>query len=52
MGSFMQSINCKARYHKLSTFTPFPSPFSVLAIALYIYYISVSIGTEARTELK
>jgi len=34
------------------TITPFPCPFSVLAIALFIYYISVPAGTESRTEVK
>jgi len=30
---------------------PFPCPFSVLAIALFIYFTSVLTGTEARTEV-
>jgi len=34
------------------TFTPFPCPFSVLAIALFIYYTSVPAGTEAKKEVK
>jgi len=34
------------------TITAFPCPFSVLAIALFIYYISVPAGTETRTEIK
>jgi len=32
--------------------TPFPYPFSVLLIALFIYYTSLPTGTEARTEVK
>jgi len=31
---------------------PFPCPFSVLAIALFIYYTPVPTGTEPRTEVK
>jgi len=41
------------RHHCLynfDTFTSFPCPFSVLAIALFIYYTSVPAGTEARTK--
>jgi len=34
------------------TFTAFPRPFSVLAVALFIYYTSVQTGTEARAEVK
>jgi len=34
------------------SFTAFPCPFSVLVIALFIYYTSVPAGTEARTEVK
>jgi len=34
------------------TYTPFPCPFSVLAIVLFIYYISVPVATETRTEVK
>jgi len=33
-------------------FYVFLCPFSVLAIALFIYYTSVPIGTKARTKLK
>jgi len=32
--------------------TLFLCPFSVLAIALFIYYTAVPAGTEARTEVK
>jgi len=32
------------------TFAMFPCPFFVLAITLFVYYISVPAGTEARTE--
>jgi len=31
---------------------PVPCPFFALAIAFFIYYTSISAGTEARTELK
>jgi len=34
------------------TITAFPCPFSVLAIALFIYYASVPTGIEVRTEVK
>jgi len=37
---------------KRFTFTPFPCPFSILAIALFIYLTFVQTGTEARTEVK
>jgi len=39
-------------YRKTYIITPFPCLFSVLAIALFIYYTSVPAGTEARTEVK
>jgi len=39
-------------YKSFAPFTLFPCPFSVLAIALFIYYTFVPIGTEARTEVK
>jgi len=32
--------------------TPVPCPFSVLAVALFIYYTSVPTGTEARIGVK
>jgi len=32
--------------------TPFPCPFSVLAISLFIYCTFILIGTEARTRRK
>jgi len=32
--------------------TPFPCPFSVLDIALLIYYTSVPAGTKAKIEVK
>jgi len=38
--------------YDMATFTLFLCPFSVLAIALFIYYTSVSAGTEARTKVK
>jgi len=34
------------------TFTPFLCPFSVLAMALFIYYTSGPTGTEGRIEVK
>jgi len=34
------------------TFTTFPCPFSVLAIALFIYYTSVPAGTEVKQQTK
>jgi len=40
-------------YHpNIVSITVYPCPFSVLALALFIYYNSVSAGTEARTEVK
>jgi len=38
--------------HGDGSITAFPCLFSVLAIALFIYYTSVPAGTEARTEVK
>jgi len=43
--------------HAAISITPFPCPYSVLAIAvlaiaLFLYYTSVPTGTEARTEVK
>jgi len=42
----------KCLYEKKKCITPFPCPFFVLAIPLFIYYTSVTAGTEARTEVK
>jgi len=36
----------------IATIIPFSCPFSVLAIALFIYYTFVPTGIEARTEVK
>jgi len=35
-------------HHQFNTYTPFQRSFSILAIALFIYYTSVPAGTEVK----
>jgi len=47
------SISCNCTGNLLYTvYTPFPCPFSVLAIALFICYTFIPTEIKARTEVK